>query len=88
MMKKKYNYSLLVYMKKKYAYTDAESKLDAIAAQYTGTNVGGGTDLTSGKRDQQFLFVDKSDAKKFLSNKFVKQVILKDVDLVDYGSNE
>jgi len=79
--KKSKQVSLLVFIKNRYKYTDQESKLQILADKLGGRNIGGGTDLTSGKRDQQFIFNDKKDAKTFLSYSTVKESILKDYDL-------
>ena len=51
--------------------------------KYNGRGVGGGTDLSTGKRDQQFVFEKLTDAKSFLKHPFTKAVILKDYDLVE-----
>lgn len=74
--------SLLVFIKNKYKYTDQESKLAILANKLGGRNIGGGTDLSTGKRDQQFIFNSTKDAKTFLSYDTVKQTILKEYDLV------
>jgi hypothetical protein len=85
-MKKQANieYSLLVYMKARHKYTASEDQLEILCREkYNGRNVGGGTDLSTGKRDQQFVFEKLIDAKAFLKDKFTRAVILKDYDLVE-----
>lgn len=76
--------SLLVFIKNKYKYTDQESKLQILADKLGGRNIGGGTDLSTGKRDQQFIFNSKKDAKTFLSYSTVKESILKEYDLAEF----
>ena len=86
MMKKQTNkkYSLLVFMKAQHKYTDSEVQLETLCKEkYNGRGVGGGTDLSTGKRDQQFVFESKIDAKAFLRHPFTKAVVLKDYDLVE-----
>ena len=86
MMKKQTHkeYSLLVYMKAQHKYTDSEVQLETLCKEkFNGRAVGGGTDLSTGKRDQQFTFFNKAGAKAFLKHPFTKAVILKDYDLVE-----
>jgi hypothetical protein len=86
MMKKQTNkkYSLLVYMKAQHKYTDSEVQLETLCKEkFDGRAVGGGTDLSTGKRDQQFVFKKLTDAKAFIRHPFTKAVILKDYDLVE-----
>ena len=86
MMKKQTNkeYSLLVFMKAQHKYTDSEEQLETLCKEkYNGRGVGGGTNLSNGKRDQQFVFEIKTDAKAFLRHPFTKAVVLKDYDLVE-----
>jgi hypothetical protein len=86
MMKKQTNkeYSLLVYMKAQHKYTDSEVQLETLCKEkFKGRGVGGGTDLCTGKRDQQFVFNKIANAKAFLKHPFTKAVILKDYDLVE-----
>jgi hypothetical protein len=86
MMKKQTNkeYSLLVYMKAQHKYTDSEVQLETLCKEkFKGRCVGGGTDLSTGKRDQQFAFEKLTDAKAFLKHPFTKAVILKNFDLVE-----
>ena len=86
-LKKENKVSLLVFVKKKYRYTDQESKLQILADKLKGKFVGGGTDLITGERDQQFIFNSKRDAKTFLSYSTVKESILKKYDLVEMDEN-
>ena len=86
MMKKQTHkeYSLLVYMKAQHKYTDSEVQLETLCNEkYRGRGVGGGTDLSTGKRDQQFVFDKLTDAKAFLKHPFTKAVTLKKFDLVE-----
>lgn len=76
------SYSLLVYIKNRYKYSDSELQLQTLCEEkYDGRHVGGGTDLSTGKRDQQFMFNKETQAKAFLSHPFTKTVVLKDYDL-------
>lgn len=79
-MKKKV--SLLVYIKNKYKYTEREEQLEVLANALGGRNVGGGTDLSTGKRDQQFYFNNEQDANMFLNYPTVKEAILSEVNIV------
>lgn len=81
-MKNKYSHSVLVYMKKKHAYTKREEQLETLAMSLKGKCIGGGTDLTTGKRDQQYFFRCKQDADTFLNYPTVKEAILTDVEVV------
>ena len=89
MMKKQTNkhcneYSLLVFMRAQHKYTDSEKQLETLCKdKYDGRDVGGGTDLSTGKRDRQFIFNSKAKAKAFLRHAFTKAVTLKDYDLVE-----
>lgn len=86
MMKKQANkeYSLLVFMKAQHKYTDSEVQLETLCKEkFNGRCAGGGTDLSTGKRDQQFAFEKLTDAKAFLKHPFTKAVILKNFDLVE-----
>ena len=86
MMKKQTNkeYSLLVYMKAQHKYTDSEEQLETLCKEkYNGRCAGGGTDLSTGKRDQQFIFNELNNAKAFLKHPFTKAVTLKSFDLVE-----
>jgi len=81
-MKEKYSHSVLVFMKKKYAYSKREEQLEILANALGGKNIGGGTCLSTGKRDQQFYFKSIDDAKTFLEYPTVKEAILTEVDIV------
>ena len=86
-MKKQTNktYSVLVYIKTRYKYSDSEEQLCTLCKEkFHGRYVGGGTDLSTGKRDQQFIFQNEMDVKAFLKHPFTKTITLKgvDVDLV------
>lgn len=86
MMKKQTNkeYSLLVFMKAQHKYTTSEEQLETLCKEkYNGRGVGGGTNLSNGKRDQQFIFDKLTDAKAFLRHPFTKAVTLKSFDLVE-----
>jgi len=88
MMKKQTikEYSLLVYMNAQHKYTDSETQLETLCKEkYDGRCVGGGTDLCTGKRDQQFVFDKLANAKAFLKHPFTKAVTLKKYDLVEIG---
>jgi hypothetical protein len=90
MMKKEINkeYSLLVFMKAQHKYTDSEVQLETLCKEkYSGRCVGGGTNLSNGKRDQQFVFNNLANAKAFLNHPFTKAVTLKEYDLVETGSD-
>lgn len=82
MMKNKYSHSVLVYIKKKFAYSKREEQIEVLAHNLGGRNIGGGTCLVSGKRDQQFLFKTLDDVKTFLDYPTVKEAILNEVDIV------
>jgi len=86
MMKNQTNkeYSLLVYIKAQHKYTDSEIQLETLCKEkFKGRGVGGGTNLSNGKRDQQFVFSSKADAKAFLRHPFTKAITLKNFDLVE-----
>lgn len=83
MMKKDNKVSVLVYMKKKFAYGKREEQLEVLANALGGKNIGGGTNLSNGKRDQQFYFNSKKDAQTFLDYPTVKEAILSEVDIVE-----
>lgn len=84
-MKNKHTVSVLVFMKKKYAYGKREEQLEVLANALGGKNVGGGTNLSNGKRDQQFTFKTMNDAKTFLDYPTVREAILTEVDVVALG---
>jgi hypothetical protein len=69
-------------MKKKYAYSEREEQMEFLALKLGGKNVGGGTNLHTGKRDQQFCFKSIADAKTFLKYPTVSEAILTEVDIV------
>ncbi|NBW57243.1 hypothetical protein EBR43_05570 [bacterium] len=84
MMRNKTNkVSLLVYIKKQYKYSTQEERLAILADQLGGKEIGGGTCLATGKRDKQYYFKCERDAKTFLSYPTVKQIILKEYDLIE-----
>jgi hypothetical protein len=77
-------YSLLVFIKAQHKYTDSEEQLETLCKEkYNGRSAGGGTDLITGKRDQQFVFEKLADAKRFLNHPFTKAITLKGYDLVE-----
>ena len=81
MMNKKYKVSVLVYMKKKFAYSKREEQIEVLANALGGKSVGGGTCLATGKRDQQFMFQDLDKVKTFLDYPSVREAILSEVDI-------
>jgi len=83
MMNKKYTHSLLVFVKKKYAYGTREEQMGILADALKGKFIGGGTDLSSGERDQQFYFRSIEDANTFLDYPTVKEAIKSNYDLVE-----
>jgi len=87
-MKVKYGYSLLVFIKNKYKYSQQEEKLGILADKLGGREVGGGTCLSTGKRDKQFYFISEKDVKTFLEYSTVKDIILKEYDLVRINNEE
>jgi len=86
MMKNKYTHSVLVYMKKKFAYSEREEQIEVLAINLGGKNIGGGTDLTTGKRDQQFYFKSLEDVNTFLKYPTVSEAILSEVDVEDINN--
>jgi hypothetical protein len=86
-MKTKYTYSVLVYIKKKYAYSRREEQIQVLADALKGRFMGGGTDLFSGKRDQQFYFQNLESVKTFLDYPTVKEAILSDIKIVNLESS-
>jgi len=86
--KNTYNVSLLVYIKKKFKYSFQEEKLGILADKLGGKEVGGGTCLSTGKRDKQFYFKNKQDAETFLAYPTVIETILKEYDLVEVSKEE
>jgi len=85
-MKNKYTHSVLVYMKKKFAYSEREEQIEVLAINLGGKNIGGGTDLTTGKRDQQFYFKSLEDVNTFLKYPTVSEAILSEVDILDINN--
>jgi len=83
MMNKKYTHSLLVYVKKKYTYGKREEQLQVLADGLGGKFIGGGTDLSTKKRDQQYYFKSIDDVRTFLDYPTVKEAILSEVDIVN-----
>jgi len=81
-MNKKYTHSLLVYVKKKYTYGKREEQLQILADGLGGKFIGGGTNLSTGKRDQQYYFKSMNDIKVFLDYPTVKEAILSETDIV------
>lgn len=81
MIKSKMTVSLLVFIKNKYKYSSKEEDLVILVDKLGGKYIGGGTDLCTGKRDQQYYFPSNKEAKIFLNYGTVKEVILKDYDL-------
>jgi len=80
-MKNKDKVSLLVYIKNKYKYTEREEQLEVLANALGGRNIGGGTDLSTGKRDQQFFFNNEQDVNTFLNYPTVKEAILSEINI-------
>jgi hypothetical protein len=74
---------VLVYIKKKFAYSKREEQLYVLANALRGRNVGGGTCLVNGKRDQQFLFKSLNDVKTFLDYPTVREAILTEVNITE-----
>jgi hypothetical protein len=82
-MNKNKQISVSVYVKRKYAYTKKEEELAVLAYAVQGRFVGGGTDLTTGKRDQQFIFKTMDNVKTFLDYPTVREAILTEVDVTE-----
>jgi hypothetical protein len=83
MMKKDNKVSVLVYMKKKFAYGRREEQMEVLAHALKGKFVGGGTNLCNGKRDQQYYFKNRETANTFLEYPTVKEAILSEIDIVE-----
>lgn len=81
-MKSKYSHSVLVFIKKKYAYSKREEQIQVLAYGLGGKYIGGGTNLSNGKRDQQFYFKSLENVKTFLNYPTVKEAILTEVDTI------
>jgi hypothetical protein len=73
--------SVLVYIKKKYVYSKREEELATLADALKGRFIGGGTDLVTRKRDQQYFFKDMNSAKTFLDYPTVRETILSEVSV-------
>jgi len=73
-------------MKKKFAYSEREEQIEVLAINLGGKNIGGGTDLTTGKRDQQFYFKSLEDVNTFLKYPTVSEAILSEVDILDINN--
>jgi hypothetical protein len=86
-MKTKYTYSVLIYIKKKYVYSQREDQIQVLADALKGRFIGGGTDLLTGKRDQQFHFQNIESVKTFLDYPTVKEAILSDIKIVNLESS-
>jgi len=86
-MKNRYTVSLLVFVKNKYKYGQEEEKLSILADKLGGKEIGGGTCLSTGKRDKQFYFKSKQDAETFLSYPTTQQIILKEYDLQEINND-
>lgn len=69
-------------MKKKYAYSKREEQMQVLADALGGKFIGGGTDLSNGKRDQQFYFKSLENVKTFLKYPTIKEAIFNEVDIV------
>jgi len=82
-MNKKYTHSLLVFIKRKYAYSVREEQLQILADGLKGKFIGGGTDLSTRERDQQFYFKSVGDAKTFLEYPTVREAIKNNYELVE-----
>jgi len=85
-MKNKFSHSVLVYIKKKYAYSKREEQIGHLAYSLKGKFIGGGTNLSNGKRDQQYHFKSLEDVKAFLDYPTVREAILSEVDIVPVES--
>jgi hypothetical protein len=59
-------------MKDKFAYSEAENDIDKIARKNKGRDIGGGTDMRTGLREQQYYFRSQGDAVRFM--KMVKKL--------------
>jgi len=82
MMKKKMTVSLMVFIKHKYKYSRKEEDLIVLVDKLGGKFVGGGTDLCTRQRDQQYFFPSLKEVKTFLNYKTTKDAILKEISLV------
>ena len=84
-MKNKYSLSVIVYIKKKYAYSERVEQMIMLAVNLGSVNIGGGADLSSGKRYQHFIFKTINDVQTFLDYPTVREAILSEVNVVPAG---
>lgn len=63
---------VFVFMKDKFAGTEAEDDIDKISRKNKGRDIGGGTDMRSGLREKQYYFRSNGDATRFI--KMVKKL--------------
>jgi hypothetical protein len=57
---------VFVFMKNEFAGTEAEDKIERIARKFKGRDIGGGTDMRTGLREQQFYFRIRGNAVRFI----------------------
>ena len=57
---------VFVFMKDKFAYSEAENDIDKISRKNKGRDIGGGTDMRTGLREQQYYFRSQGDAVRFM----------------------
>jgi len=75
---------LSVFVKNKYKYSQKEADLAVLADKLGGRFVGGGTCLSTGDRDQQYVFKKIDDLNTFLDYPTVKEVIKTKYDIDDH----
>jgi len=63
---------VFVFMKDKFAYSEAEDDIDKISRKNKGRDIGGGTDMRTGLREKQYYFRSNGDATRFI--KMVKKL--------------
>lgn len=63
---------VFVFMKDKFAYSEAEDNIDKISRKNKGDDIGGGTDMRTGLREKQYYFRSSGDATRFI--KMVKKL--------------
>ena len=63
---------VFVFMKDKFAGTEAEDDIDKISRKNKGRDIGGGTDMRTGLREKQYYFRSQGDATRFI--KMVKKL--------------
>ena len=63
---------VFVFMKDKFAGTEAEDDIDKISRKNKGRDIGGGTDMRTGLREKQYYFRSNGDATRFI--KMVKKL--------------